>query len=93
MGSSRGRPWGETMAVRGDFPVAVRGEFRWPSLGNSDGRPWGILMAAYGAFAMAVDTLCISRSRMAPATTGSPNTSPQAGRPLLVVTRVGWPFS
>ena len=46
-GSSRGRPWGETMAVRGDF--------LWPSLGNCDGRPRGILVAACGEIAMAVD--------------------------------------
>lgn len=36
---------------------------------------------------------CIRRSRMALATTGSPKTSPHAGSPRLVVTRVGWPRS
>ena len=46
-----------------------------------------------GPLMLNTTALCMSRSRMAPATTGSPNTSPQAGRPRLVVTRVGWPFS
>ena len=36
---------------------------------------------------------CKSRSAMAAAVTGSPKTSPQAGSPRLVVTRVEHPFS
>ena len=32
---------------------------------------------------------CMSRSKMAEATTASPNTSPQAGKPRLVVASVG----
>ena len=37
--------------------------------------------------------LCMSRSRMAAATTASPKMVPQSGRDRLVVTMVGWPFS
>ena len=37
--------------------------------------------------------LCMSRSKMAAATTLSPMIWPHAGKPLLVVTRVGWPYS
>ena len=35
--------------------------------------------------------LCMSRSRMAAATTGSPKISPHSGSPRLVVISVGWP--
>ena len=42
------RPWG--------IPVAVPGEFSWPSLGNPAVRPWGIPVAAYGDFRVSADT-------------------------------------
>ena len=46
-----------------------------------------------GPLMLNTTALCMSRSKMAEATTGSPKTRPQSGRDRLVVTMVGWPLS
>ena len=50
---------------------------------------WCSRMRHDGPLMLKTTALCIRRSKMALATTASPNTSPQEGRPRLVVTRVG----
>ena len=54
---------------------------------------WCSRMRQEGPLMLKTTARCMSRSKIAEATTASPNTSPQAGKPLLVVASVGWPFS
>lgn len=52
-------------------------------------RAWCSRIRHEGPLMLKTIARCMSRSRMAEATTASPNTSPQAGRPRLVVASVG----
>jgi len=60
---------------------------------TASARAWCSRIRHEGPLMLNTTARCMRRSRIAPATTASPKTSPQAGKPRLVVARVGWPFS